>query len=201
MFPHTGFTQMYVTNVTVHRGAGVSQRRHRNTSWAQVLGYMIISCLSLEYLGAVLLKFVSSGHQPYFENGRRNIPLELQINVMQTASYNVLILWICLLQTAIGDYDVSVKLLEYNRKEDCSCDQLAMVRCHECDVYFKTCVQPLSPTQRLCLYCRLATSRDYHVTHRGYLNECVAVTAFSSLAEFKRRGIAGVKYDLVCGLP
>ena len=41
MFPHTGFTKMNVTKVTVLRGAGVSQRSHRMTSWRLYIGYMV----------------------------------------------------------------------------------------------------------------------------------------------------------------
>ncbi|XP_078319679.1 uncharacterized protein LOC144621046 [Crassostrea virginica] len=50
------------------------------------------------------------------------------------------------LQTALGDYDVSVRLLEYNRDQDCGCD-LGFWGCRECDVFFQICLQPLSPTQ------------------------------------------------------
>uniref|UniRef100_K1PZC9 Uncharacterized protein n=1 Tax=Magallana gigas TaxID=29159 RepID=K1PZC9_MAGGI len=45
----------------------------------------------------------------------------------------------------MGDYDVSVRLLEYTRDQDCSC--LAFWKCYECDVFFQICLQPLSPTQ------------------------------------------------------
>lgn len=49
-------------------------------------------------------------------------------------------------QTALGDYDVSVKLLEYNRDQDNDFDARWGIE-RECDVYFKICLQPLSPRQ------------------------------------------------------
>uniref|UniRef100_K1RRZ2 Uncharacterized protein n=1 Tax=Magallana gigas TaxID=29159 RepID=K1RRZ2_MAGGI len=49
-------------------------------------------------------------------------------------------------KTAVGDYDVSVRLLEYTRDQDCGCDG-GLWGCHECDVFFQICLQPLSPTQ------------------------------------------------------
>ena len=49
------------------------------------------------------------------------------------------------LQTVVGDYNVTVRLLEYNRDQDCACDW--GLGCKECDVYFQICLQPLSPTQ------------------------------------------------------
>uniref|UniRef100_A0A8W8ML56 Uncharacterized protein n=1 Tax=Magallana gigas TaxID=29159 RepID=A0A8W8ML56_MAGGI len=49
----------------------------------------------------------------------------------------------------MGDYDVSVRLLEYSRDQDCGCDTgFLWGGCHDCDVYFQICLQPLSPTQR-----------------------------------------------------
>uniref|UniRef100_A0A8W8ML69 Uncharacterized protein n=1 Tax=Magallana gigas TaxID=29159 RepID=A0A8W8ML69_MAGGI len=51
----------------------------------------------------------------------------------------------------MGDYDVSVRLLEYTRDRDCKCDGGFWGSCGECDVYFQICLQPLSPTQgRIC---------------------------------------------------
>lgn len=50
-------------------------------------------------------------------------------------------------QIAAGDYDVLVRFLEYNRDRDFDCDGL-FVSGVECDVYFKVCLQPLSPEQR-----------------------------------------------------
>lgn len=49
-------------------------------------------------------------------------------------------------QIAAGDYDVLVRFLEYNRDRDFDCDGL-FVSGGECDVYFKVCLQPLSPEQ------------------------------------------------------
>lgn len=51
-----------------------------------------------------------------------------------------------ILQIAAGDYDVLVRFLEYNRDRDFDCDGL-FVSGGECDVYFKVCLQPLSPEQ------------------------------------------------------
>eukprot|EP00105_Crassostrea_gigas_P042139 XP_019926287.1 PREDICTED: cell wall integrity and stress response component 4-like [Crassostrea gigas] len=67
---------------------------------------------------------------------------------MQKAFHCVFILWICIWnpQTIMGDYDVSIRLLEYTRDQNCSCDS-GLWGCHECDVYFQICLQPLSPTQ------------------------------------------------------
>eukprot|EP00105_Crassostrea_gigas_P011092 XP_011426625.1 PREDICTED: uncharacterized protein LOC105327715 [Crassostrea gigas] len=68
--------------------------------------------------------------------------------------------WLWIIQTAVGDYDVSVRLLEYTRDEDCGCDGLSFLGCHECDVYFQICLQPLSPTQgQICQ----GNNQDYRV--------------------------------------
>uniref|UniRef100_K1PSR9 Uncharacterized protein n=1 Tax=Magallana gigas TaxID=29159 RepID=K1PSR9_MAGGI len=59
----------------------------------------------------------------------------------------------------MADYDVSVRLLEYTRDQDCSCDG-GFWGCGECDVYFQICLQPLSPTQgQICQ----GNNQDYRV--------------------------------------
>ncbi|XP_056018269.1 uncharacterized protein LOC130046418 [Ostrea edulis] len=48
-------------------------------------------------------------------------------------------------QYIFGSYDVSVKLLEYNRDEDCGCDSgFLWGGCHECDVYLQICLLSLT---------------------------------------------------------
>ncbi|XP_062586218.1 uncharacterized protein LOC134247829 isoform X2 [Saccostrea cucullata] len=46
-----------------------------------------------------------------------------------------------------GDYEVSVKLLEYNRDPADCCDRPLFFGCDECDVYFQICLKPLQPIQ------------------------------------------------------
>ncbi|XP_052708630.1 uncharacterized protein LOC128183588 [Crassostrea angulata] len=65
------------------------------------------------------------------------------------------------LKIAAGDYDVLVRFLEYNRDKDTDCDGL-FVSGEECDVYFKVCLQPLSPKQRL------TCSRSYSELENTY---------------------------------
>eukprot|EP00105_Crassostrea_gigas_P012366 XP_011428340.1 PREDICTED: uncharacterized protein LOC105328888 [Crassostrea gigas] len=67
--------------------------------------------------------------------------------------------WLWIIQTIMGDYDVSVRLLEYTRDQDCGCDG-GLWGCHECDVFFQICLQPLSPTQeQICQ----RNNQDYRV--------------------------------------
>lgn len=66
---------------------------------------------------------------------------------MKKTTHTVLFLGISsfFFQIIRGDYDVLVRFLEYNRNQD-ACD-LLFVSGVECDIYFKVCLQPLSPEQ------------------------------------------------------
>uniref|UniRef100_K1QA96 Uncharacterized protein n=1 Tax=Magallana gigas TaxID=29159 RepID=K1QA96_MAGGI len=95
--------------------------------------------------------------------------------------------WLWIIQTAVGDYDVSVRLLEYTRDEDCGCDGLSFLGCHECDVYFQICLQPLSPTQgQICQ----GNNQDYRPMFQ------IAVHAFdySSIGGNDNLGVTSYTY-------
>uniref|UniRef100_A0A8W8JM15 Uncharacterized protein n=1 Tax=Magallana gigas TaxID=29159 RepID=A0A8W8JM15_MAGGI len=66
---------------------------------------------------------------------------------MKKRTHTILFLGVLsfILQITRGDYDVLVRFLEYNRNQD-ACD-LLFVSGVECDVYFRVCLQPLSPGQ------------------------------------------------------